>query len=572
MFHHLPFGKSANLRLAIHRGAACFFSKKSFILYPFLFLIPFPAIADSLPLPVGLQGEFTLVEFIIQTMVILWGIVIIVAGARFPLFTIGSFFLPLGLLTGVILAGNINYLLAIAIALLVFALLMAAYIYLPWLGMAIANAWVPASVYLTYHYFQGAMSLDSPIVLLFLIAAGVIVGAIFYRVALCLLTSALGTLILSIIFLEDIEFLPVLLIFTIALLWQIFIVSRAIDRVGEDKTNSPKDTKTKNFLQTLKLGSVSLLFLFIILAILTPQPDASASPNVQRFSKLAQSGAIEKPGFVLDAENSYYLFGKAYMLSLAASERSFWNRFRVLFLGKSPGKAINRMRAVKDERELEKMRRAAEITSRAFEEIAPLIRPGINEADIEKEILRVFRENGANGLAFKSIVASGANAVLPHYDKNNAIMSKGLVVIDIGCSVDYYASDMTRTFPVKGEYNAAERELMEIVNAAADSARAHLKAGASLRDLDRRARAVIDSAGFGKYFVHFLSHHVGLNVHDPQVDFLQANMVITIEPGIYIPAGAEVDSAYWDLGVRIEDSYIVTEEGYEEITWFPKIP
>lgn len=554
-------------------------SIKSFTLYflfftlcPLSFILHPPLFANSASLPVGLQSEFTVLGFIIQSAAMLWGIVIIIAGARYPLFTIGSFFLPLSLLAGTILAGDVNYLLALLIASLVFALLMAARIYLPWIGMAIANAWIPVSVYLSYHYFQGAISLDSPLPLISLIATGVILGALFQRAGLCLLASALGTLILSIVFFEDIKFFPVLLIFSIALLWQFFIVSRAIDRQKDSTPDSPKNTKTAGFLHTLKWGLASLLLLFIMMAMLTPQPDASAAPDPQRFFRLAQSGKIKNPGFVLGAENSYYLFGKAYPLSLAAPGHSFWNRFRVLFLGKNPNKAIEQMRAIKDERELEKMRRAAEITSRAFEEIAPLIGPGINEAEIEKEILRVFQENGATSLAFKSIIASGPNAVLPHYDKNNSVMSKGLVVIDIGCSVENYASDMTRTFPVAGTYTKAERELMEIVNAAADSARAHLKAGSRLKDLNRRARAVIDSAGFGKYFVHLLSHHVGLNVHDPQIDSLQANMVITIEPGIYIPAGAEADSAYWDLGVRIEDSYIVTESGYEEITRFPKIP
>ena len=109
-----------------------------------------------------------------------------------------------------------------------------------------------------------------------------------------------------------------------------------------------------------------------------------------------------------------------------------------------------RMRAVKSEAELEAMRRAAAITSQAFADIEPLIRPGVNEAEIEAQILRTYAENGATGVAFKSIVGSGSNAIIPHYEKNDAEMTEGLVVIDIGCEIDHYASDMTRTFPVKG--------------------------------------------------------------------------------------------------------------------------
>ncbi|MDL1879130.1 M24 family metallopeptidase, partial [Cytophagia bacterium CHB2] len=211
------------------------------------------------------------------------------------------------------------------------------------------------------------------------------------------------------------------------------------------------------------------------------------------------------------------------------------------------------------------------ITSRAFEHIAPLIKPGCNENEIAQEILNMFRENGATGLAFPLIVGSGANATRPHYSANNAVMNKGLVVIDIGCSVENYASDMTRTFAVNGRLSAAERELMDIVIAAGDSARAHLKPGATMRDLHERAARVIAAAGFGPYFTHMLGHHVGLEVHDPQINTLAAGMVITIEPGIYIPAGAAVDSVYWNLGVRIEDTYIVTENGFEQITHFPHI-
>jgi Xaa-Pro aminopeptidase len=216
------------------------------------------------------------------------------------------------------------------------------------------------------------------------------------------------------------------------------------------------------------------------------------------------------------------------------------------------------------------MRRAAAITSQAFASIAPLIRPGINESEIADAIIASFQEQGATGVAFHSIVGSGRNATLPHYGKNNAVMTDGLVVIDIGCSVDGYASDMTRTFAVTGALSPEARELVDTVNAAGDAARARLKSGATMSELDRAAREVIEDAGYGPYFLHGVGHHVGLDVHDPHMNTLEAGMVITIEPGIYISEGSDVDPAYWNLGVRIEDSYIVTEDGYEEITSFPR--
>jgi Xaa-Pro aminopeptidase len=330
-------------------------------------------------------------------------------------------------------------------------------------------------------------------------------------------------------------------------------------------------SKASQLLQSLKWGLAILLACAFVIVLFAPQPDIAVAPNPQRLQALAQKGELDRPGLVFSAENNYYLFGRALPVAIVSKSPSFWNRFSALFVGRSSTRAIHRLRAVKDETELEKIRRAATITSFAFEAIAPLIRLGESEATIEKRIHQVFREHGATGRAFPCIVGSGANATRPHYRDNNAIMSKGLVVIDIGCSVDNYASDMTRTFPVRGEFTPAERWLVDIVIAAGDSARAHLRPGATMRGLHRLAKEVISEAGFGRYFNHFVGHHVGLNVHDPQIDTLAAGMVITLEPGIYIPAGAPVDSTYWNLGVRIEDTYVVTEDGYEEITNFPRV-
>ena len=156
---------------------------------------------------------------------------------------------------------------------------------------------------------------------------------------------------------------------------------------------------------------------------------------------------------------------------------------------------------------------------------------------------------------------------------NNAELKHGLVVIDIGCSVDGYASDMTRTFPVSGKLSAPERELVATVVAAGDAARAKLKPGVKQSELDAAARAVIEKAGFGPYFTHGLGHPVGLDVHDSWIrGSLKPGMVITIEPGIYVPAGSKVDKKYWDLGVRVEDSYLITKDGYDELTHYPKMP
>ena len=217
------------------------------------------------------------------------------------------------------------------------------------------------------------------------------------------------------------------------------------------------------------------------------------------------------------------------------------------------------------------MRRAATITASAFRAVAPLIRPGANERELEAAILAAYRDGGATGVAFKSIVGSGANAVLPHYQENDDELQRGLVVIDIGCSVDGYASDLTRTFPVSDEWSAEQRRLLDAVLAAKEEARAALRPGASMRALSRRAHETIKEAGFGPFFIHGLGHHVGVEVHDAHVDELAAGMTVTIEPGIYIPAGSEIDRGYWDLGIRVEDTYLVTDAGGVPLAELPEV-
>ena len=195
------------------------------------------------------------------------------------------------------------------------------------------------------------------------------------------------------------------------------------------------------------------------------------------------------PGLLVSKENAFYLFGRPFPVVLVGPRGPVLNRLLLPLLGRSPGREVEEMRTVKDASEVEKMRRAAAITSKAFEDVAPLIKPGANEADLERAILASFERNGANGIAFRCVVGSGKNATLPHYMDNNAELEDGLVVIDIGCSVDGYASDMTRTFPVSGKLTDAQRQLVETVVAAGDAARAMLKPGAKQSGAGRRSES-----------------------------------------------------------------------------------
>jgi Xaa-Pro aminopeptidase len=206
-----------------------------------------------------------------------------------------------------------------------------------------------------------------------------------------------------------------------------------------------------------------------------------------------------------------------------------------------------------------------------------MIGPGVSEETIHAAIHRSFLDRGARRVAFECIVGSGANAAIPHYEGDDQVMTRGLVVIDIGCMTDdgtgdWHASDMTRTFVVNGTPTAAEQRLLEVTVAAVEAARAALGPGGTMREVDTAAREVIKEAGFGDYFIHSVGHNVGLDVHDPGRAVLEPGMVVTIEPGIYITEGAEIDPAYWNLGVRLEDTYVVTETGWTMLTEYPLLP
>jgi Xaa-Pro aminopeptidase len=300
--------------------------------------------------------------------------------------------------------------------------------------------------------------------------------------------------------------------------------------------------------------------------------DLDSVGDQSRLTVLARAGELARPGLVLLAPSNLYLSGRPLPVAIVDERVRLSTRLEFAFLGRSLNDAVSGLRPVKGETELEALRRAARITSLAFQDIEPLIRPGVSEGEIERRIVQSYVEHGATGVAFKSIVGSGAHPTLPPYDANRAVMTEGLVVIDIGCSVGGYASDMTRTFSVNGEYTTAQKHLIDTVIEAGDAARAQLAPGVSMRRVGAAAREVIEGAGFGPYFTHGIGHHVGLQVHDPRRDPLEPGMVITIEPGVYIPDGADTDPSYWNLGVRVEDTYIVTDSGWEEITDYPKRP
>lgn len=228
---------------------------------------------------------------------------------------------------------------------------------------------------------------------------------------------------------------------------------------------------------------------------------------------------------------------------------------------------LKKVRMIKRPYELDCMRRAARAADDAFLVALKLIKPGVREYEIAAEIEYQLKKMGMDGCSFPSIVAAGAHSSLPHAVPSDYKMQNGdFITIDMGAKYRGYASDMTRTF-VLGEPDAKQKEVYDIVLQAQKKGVEAVKPGIKCSELDQIVRDYITEKGYGENFLHSLGHGVGLDIHEwPTVSskcdiVLEPGMVITIEPGIYLPG--------WG-GVRIEDTVIVTEDGCEIITKIPK--
>jgi len=253
---------------------------------------------------------------------------------------------------------------------------------------------------------------------------------------------------------------------------------------------------------------------------------------------------------------------------------------------------LDEMRVVKSDQELEIMRRAAQISCGAHRRAMHAAGAGRFEFEVEAELLHAFRLAGAQAPAYSSIVAGGANACVLHYVENNARLQAGdLLLIDAGCELDGYASDITRTFPVDGRFSGPQRALYECVLAAQQAAIDAVRPGASWQaphdiavgvlargfvDLGLCAGPVeraIESGDYKRFYMHRTGHWLGLDVHDAG-DYkrdgewvsLQPGNVTTVEPGCYVRPAADVPEQFWNIGIRIEDDVVVTATGCEVIS------
>jgi Xaa-Pro aminopeptidase len=233
------------------------------------------------------------------------------------------------------------------------------------------------------------------------------------------------------------------------------------------------------------------------------------------------------------------------------------------------GPQIAHLRMKKSNSELELLRKAVEITIDGQRAAAGEIAAGRFEYQVQAALEYQFRRLGATGPAFPSIVGSGANSTILHYEKNSRKMDEDdLVVVDVGAEFDEYAADLTRTFPVSGKFSPRQLEIYTIVLEAQAAALREIRPGVSIAKsgpIHKAAYDYINTHGkdlkgqpLGQYYIHGTSHHLGLDVHDAVDEnspLLETGMVITVEPGVYIPEER--------LGVRIEDDVLVTQTGYE---------
>jgi len=223
------------------------------------------------------------------------------------------------------------------------------------------------------------------------------------------------------------------------------------------------------------------------------------------------------------------------------------------------------LRQVKSPTEIVLLEKAIQITMKAQQAAAQTIAPGAMEYEVEAALEFEFRRGGAERPGFPSIVGSGPFSTILHYDKNTRRMEAGdVIVVDIGAEYSGYSADVTRTYPVSGKFSSRQREIYQIVLDAQKAAIAKVRPGATFAEIHSAAMAHIRSKGYEKNFIHGTSHHIGLEVHDvgSTARPLEPNMVITVEPGIYIPEE--------QLGVRIEDDVLVTPDGYRVLSNFPK--
>lgn len=257
---------------------------------------------------------------------------------------------------------------------------------------------------------------------------------------------------------------------------------------------------------------------------------------------------------------------------------------------------LGSMRLIKDETEISLIKKSCEIAAISHKTVMQKARVGMSEYDLESMYLNEFKANGSRETSYTPIVAGGARACILHYiDNNQAIGDGELVLVDAGCEYSMYASDITRTFPINGKFSGEQKAIYDIVleahNAACDAARvgkpctdpqkiSEKSLSQGLKDIGLLSGSldeIIDKKLFREFYYHKIGHWMGLDVHDDcpySIDgsevLFQENMVMTIEPGVYVNQTADVDDKWKGIGVRVENDILITSNGFENLT--AKVP
>jgi len=309
-----------------------------------------------------------------------------------------------------------------------------------------------------------------------------------------------------------------------------------------------------------------------------------------------QDLAKKLPALLNGRRTVYYPYGRYAFLDREVKEAIQTVRYKTRAPKKVPetimpiDSLLHEMRLLKSPAEIATMRRAAEISAAAHQRAMRVCKPGLYEYALEAEFIYEFTKHGCKAPAYNTIVGGGANACVLHYVENNQLLENDqLVLIDAGAEYDYYAADITRTFPINGCFNAEQRVLYEIVLNAQTAAIAEIKPGLRFDKLQTKVIEVLTEGliecgllkgqrdsliahkAYQDFYFHNCSHWLGMDVHDVggnykngQVRCLEPNMVLTIEPGLYIaPDNMHVAPQWRGIGIRIEDDIVVTAEGYE---------
>jgi Xaa-Pro aminopeptidase len=260
-------------------------------------------------------------------------------------------------------------------------------------------------------------------------------------------------------------------------------------------------------------------------------------------------------------------------LGRMAAAFSAWREAAGFSAGPRGQQLVNRMREIKSKAEIALLKKVAEISARAHVEVLRSVEPGMREWEVGALVQYVFFKEGCEYTGYPPICGSGPNSTILHYQANRRLMQAGDVMcMDTAGEYHGYSADVTRSFPISGKFSKEQRAIYDAVYKAQEAGIRACKAGASVSAIgslvwDTLAQAAIEIGLISKkedlrrYYMHGFGHGIGLDVHDPLPGTLQPGAVLTVEPGLYVKAGSPCDPKWWNIGIRIEDDILVTEEG-----------